>query len=50
LEDEPVMADDALKSEFSGRVNRFQLLLRKDDIDGALLVQKTDLFFWRRGW
>jgi Xaa-Pro dipeptidase len=39
------MGDEALKSEFAQRVTRFQLLLRKDEIDGALLVQKIDLFY-----
>jgi Xaa-Pro dipeptidase len=39
------MADYALKCEFSERVNRFQRMLRDDEIDGALIVQKTDLFY-----
>jgi Xaa-Pro dipeptidase len=39
------MSDYDLRPEFSERVTRFQLLLRKDEIDGALLVQKTDLFY-----
>jgi Xaa-Pro aminopeptidase len=39
------MADEAIRSEFSERVKRFQLLLRDDGIDGALIVQRTDLFY-----
>jgi Xaa-Pro dipeptidase len=39
------MPDNVLKAEFSERVNRFQRMLRDDKIDGALIVQRTDLFY-----
>jgi Xaa-Pro dipeptidase len=39
------MQDHILKAEFSERVNRFQRMLRDHEIDGAFIVQKSDLFY-----
>ena len=34
-----------IKSEINGRIERFQHLLRKRRVDGALIVQKVDLYY-----
>jgi len=39
------MKDAFLKSEFLQRLQRFQLLLTQNEIDGAMIVQKTDLYY-----
>jgi Xaa-Pro dipeptidase len=39
------MEDHVLKAEFSERVNRFQRMLREGKVDGAIIVQRADLFY-----
>jgi len=39
------MKDPSLVSEFTGRVKRFQLSLAGSGFDGAIIVQRTDLFY-----
>ena len=39
------MKSPSLKLECSQRVTRFQDLLRKDKVDGALIAQKMDIFY-----
>lgn len=39
------MKDPFLKSEFLQRPERFQHLLEQNEIDGAVIVQKADLYY-----
>ena len=41
-----MMNSPALLEEVEKRVEKFQVLLRDRDIDGALIVQKVDIYYF----